>query len=212
MHQEMTSEEKLLQLIRKKKKGAGILVKDDGRSGAVSLDVPENSSNPLAEKKQGIGWLKSGNRLMVAVTFGALAYGAWLYITIEQRSLPLPVDGRNKDSSVEMPATDPKKSSKDFDSYAQIFEERDVFQAPWENPEGEVVASAVASIQSDLIKQLTLVGIVLDKNPQAIIEDKKTRQTFFVRVGESVNGAVVTAIEEGKVIFKINEEKVELVQ
>jgi hypothetical protein len=61
-------------------------------------------------------------------------------------------------------------------------------------------------------KNLKLVGVVLDGSPVVIIEDLKSKETLFMRKGDSVYGAVVDDIQEGKVIFSYQEQWVELTQ
>ena len=60
------------------------------------------------------------------------------------------------------------------------------------------------------IKRLKLVGVVLDQEPQAIVENRRTRQTLFLRRGDRVEGAVVKEILEGKVILTYAGQSVEL--
>ena len=63
----------------------------------------------------------------------------------------------------------------------------------------------------DLLKDLVLVGISWDKVPQAMIENKKTDQTYFLRAGESINNLKIEAILENKVMFVYEGEKGELI-
>ena len=63
----------------------------------------------------------------------------------------------------------------------------------------------------DLLKDLVLVGISWDKQPQAMIESKKTNQTYFLRAGESINNLRIESILENKVIFVYEGEKGELI-
>jgi hypothetical protein len=96
-----------------------------------------------------------------------------------------------------------------FDVYKPAMEGRDIFQAPWEKPAQEV--SAPNASAAELAKQLKLVGILLDKDPKAIVEDLGTHQTFFVSPGEQIGNAVVGEIRPDKVILIFGQEKVELV-
>ena len=84
--------------------------------------------------------------------------------------------------------------------------QRDIFQAPWENPQEK----GAAPQQDDLQKKLKLVGIVLDEAPQAVVEDQETHETYFLFVGDEIGQARVEEIQEEKVILLLNEEKVEL--
>ena len=85
---------------------------------------------------------------------------------------------------------------------------RDIFQAPWEKP---AAAAPAGSAAVELAKTLKVVGILLDAEPKAIIEDMVMKQTFFVSPGESIGNAVVSEIRQDKVILIFGQEKVELV-
>ena len=52
---------------------------------------------------------------------------------------------------------------------------------------------------------------MLDQDPKAILEDIKSQQTFFVSEGEEVMGATLKQIQEDKLIFIYNGQRVELV-
>lgn len=56
----------------------------------------------------------------------------------------------------------------------------------------------------ELMGNLSLLGIVSGENPQAIIEDKKQRKTFFLRQGQSAGGIFLKRIEDGTatVVYK----------
>ncbi|MDD4909302.1 MAG: hypothetical protein PHR44_01290 [Candidatus Omnitrophica bacterium] len=62
----------------------------------------------------------------------------------------------------------------------------------------------------ELIKDLALIGIIADEEPQAIIEDRATRQSYFLKKGEGVNGLEVAEIKENKVVFEYQGERVDL--
>ena len=82
-----------------------------------------------------------------------------------------PPRGRGEESPV------PAIETRPFESYKQTMEGRDVFQAPWEKPVQTVPASGASA--AELSKQLKLVGILMDKDPKAIVEDLGTQQTFL---------------------------------
>ena len=64
----------------------------------------------------------------------------------------------------------------------------------------------------DLIKNLTLVGIVLDQNSTVIIEDQQSKETLFLHVGDKLNEAVIEEVQKSKVIFNFHGQRVELNQ
>ena len=108
-----------------------------------------------------------------------------------------------------------------FSYYSGQLEKRDIFRIPepvappMENivqPEKMNVPVVNAPNPMDLIKNLTLVGILLDQNSTAIIEDQQSKETLFLQVGSQVNEAVVEQIQKSKVIFNFHGQRVELTQ
>jgi hypothetical protein len=56
-------------------------------------------------------------------------------------------------------------------------------------------------ILQEKVKTLRLVGISWGKDPVAMIEDKTSQQTSFLKVGDSVNGVKVKAILRDRAIL-----------
>jgi len=63
----------------------------------------------------------------------------------------------------------------------------------------------------ELLGDFKLVGIILDSEPQAILENRKKKETVFLSVGESIGKSVVEEIHKGSVIFLDGEKRIELV-
>lgn len=63
----------------------------------------------------------------------------------------------------------------------------------------------------DLLKDLVLVGISWGKQPQAMIENKKVNQTYFLKAGEVINNLKIESILKNKVILTYEGEKAELI-
>jgi hypothetical protein len=64
---------------------------------------------------------------------------------------------------------------------------------------------------SALVSRLSLLGIMAGEKPQAIVEDTQTKKTYFVTVGQHViEGLVVEAVQDNRVVFTVNGERVEL--
>lgn len=210
----LTSEEKLLRLIRKKDKAAA----------APPLSFQENqttiSPDPPEEAQ------RSGKPMdVLALSIRVLAVTACIIlIFLLNKYTPLKPPAGEALSPPTQAAKNISSSTKEkeegelpaavievrpFDFYKPAMEGRDIFQAPWEKPAQEV--SAPNASAAELTKQLKLVGILLDKDPKAIVEDLGTHQTFFVSPGEQIGNAVVGEIRPDKVILIFGQEKVELV-
>ena len=63
---------------------------------------------------------------------------------------------------------------------------------------------------SDMVSEFRLVGIIPGDEPQAIIEDKKSGQTLFLKKGERLAEVVIKEISEGRVVLGYNEETITL--
>ena len=71
---------------------------------------------------------------------------------------------------------------------------------------------AEASSNVDLSSQFLLVGIMLDADPRAVVVDNVSGETHFLSKGDQVNGAELLEINEGEVVFLVNNQKVRLHQ
>jgi len=74
----------------------------------------------------------------------------------------------------------------------------------------EPVLSGVQAQDSDFSSQYKVVGIILDRNPQAVLQDKQLGKSVFVHKGDRLNDAVVDDIQDGKVILSVNGKSQEL--
>lgn len=213
----LTSEEKLLRLIRKKDKHKDSKEVKEPREDAplpfqennttISSDEIPVAAVPAPQKQ--VDSLAFFIRILSVTAICILIFILLKYTrgktpVTEQTAAPEPVA---EDSIAE---TTPTFEIPSFDSYKQTMESRDIFQAPWEKPI-ETMPSSTAST-SAVAGQLKLVGIVLDQDPKAIVEDLATQQTFFVSPGGKIGNATVAEIREDKVILIFGQERVELVQ
>lgn len=210
----LTSEEKLLRLIRKKDKAA------EASSRFFQENQATVSSGPPEEAQ------KSGKPMdVLALSIRVLAVTACIILVFLLNKYALlrtkPPAGQAvpppmyADENISPPTKEEEGvpvaavEVRPFDSYKPAMEGRDIFQAPWEKPAQEV--SVPNASVAELTKQLKLVGILLDEDPKAIVEDLGTKQTFFVSPGEQIGNAVVGEIRPDKVILIFGQEKVELV-
>ncbi len=102
---------------------------------------------------------------------------------------------------------------KSYDFYAQTIGKRDIFNlAP---PAASVPAVQVSVEQKqqavEFVRNLKLVGIVLDKTPLAIIENLQTQDTIFLNKGGKLGDAVLEDIQEDKIVMKYKGQRIEIV-
>ena len=101
--------------------------------------------------------------------------------------------------------------------YAQRFNKKGIFQpplsssAPINATEPSPTEQGEQKLQQ-LIKNLILVGIVIDQKPVAIIEDEQTQETLFLSPGDPIREAVVEEIKKNAVILKYQGGHIELTQ
>lgn len=102
-----------------------------------------------------------------------------------------------------------------FDEYANVITKRDLFELPVEESSPAIEPQAVQPapvqvVQRDLSQELRLVGIVLDDQPQAVIEDIRNKETIFLRKGEQHGDIILEDVQAGKVTIRYHQELVEL--
>ena len=106
---------------------------------------------------------------------------------------------------LEMPG-EPARAVKPVAYYTQSVKSRNLFTAPG--------AQSGPSLPSpsfmEMISKLKLQGIISGANPQAIIEDTKTKQTYFLKPGQRIGEIELKQILPGKVLLNYNDQEVEL--
>ena len=102
------------------------------------------------------------------------------------------------------------KELKPFSYYSEIIGKRQLFKiiASAETKEKSKAAPAAASL--DAIKNYSLLGVISGENPQAILEDKKTKQTLYLQKGQSLGEFKVKDVQDGKIILESGGETAEL--
>ena len=63
---------------------------------------------------------------------------------------------------------------------------------------------------AEMLKNLTLMGVISGAQPQAIIEDKLTQKTYYLNKGQALGELRVESIEENKVILDYKGKRSEL--
>ncbi len=191
MEKPVTSEEKLLKLIRK------------------SSVTKDSKTQEVKNTKTQVDFLAVGNRLLVFIFAGLLVYILVDIFVVEKQK-------KDQDLS-QMPAAKENagiqpeylKEDKPYSLYENEFSGRNVFQYPWEKPAEELTQNG-AQPTIDLSTVIKISGILLGESPQVIVEDINTHQTYFLSPGDSVSNAKVEEIKADKVIFTYNGNKVEL--
>jgi hypothetical protein len=98
---------------------------------------------------------------------------------------------------------------KPYDYYAQQIGKRDLF-APSIGKKEEVASGAKSSTLREMVQDFSLIGIMEGQNPQAIIEDKKAKKTYFLNRGDYLGEIKINDIQAGKVTLEYEGESVDL--
>ena len=167
----------------------------------------------MAKKNFAVNLLRKTTRLLVFVALGLLAFIGIRFFSAPDASVPLaeikvtPADEENFRLASE---ADPKP----FAEYAAVFEARDIFESPFEKeaitPVEEPRPVETVAPVKDLTNDFLLVGIVIDDDPRAIIEDIQNQETLFLSVGEHLGEAVIKEIHEGRVVLDYQGNEIEL--
>lgn len=107
----------------------------------------------------------------------------------------------------------PVEPLKETSYYLQKVSSRDIFKEGKKVVEAPVEGKAdnSAAEANEVIQGLALVGISWSSNPDAIIEDKRSQRTFFVKRGQSVGDNVkVEAIFKDHVVVNYEDREYEL--
>jgi len=100
-----------------------------------------------------------------------------------------------------------RKDNASFTDYQDLLKKKSIFVSPVSRNKTKI--SEPSSLQ-ELIKDLKLVGIVPGDEPQAIIEDKKSGQTFFLKEGEEMQNMKIEKISTGRVLLSYDGETITL--
>lgn len=190
MERPVSSEEKLLKLIRK--------------SPAEKHPVKVDEKN----KKTQVDFLGLGNKLLLTSVLGLAVYIAIDYFVLrpERSELNISVDAIG---DVDPVKNEVNIEEKTFSFYQGEFERRNIFLFPWEKTNQNQMEDV--QLVADLKTLIKISGILMGASPQVIVEDIKTQQTFFLSPGESVLGATVEEIRADRVIFNFSGNKAEMV-
>jgi hypothetical protein len=203
MMDNISPEERLLRLIRGKKKEGTPLEK---KPASVPLDLKpsvKHSIYPIVQKYLAFFYEP---RKIVMITLGAsLIYlaASFIYPLLGLGKIKLPQVTPEKiiESKIE-----PTQEIKPYEFYLEAAKGRQIFGSV----SGQGAEQPASSINADLIKDINLVGIISGENPQAVIEDKKAQKTYYVTKGQFIGEFQVDDIQEGKIILNYNGQKYEL--
>ncbi len=106
-----------------------------------------------------------------------------------------------------------QKEVKPLTFYSGLVAARDIFRFE-STDSGRPVASveSASDTSANFAARYLVQGILLDKNPQAIIKDIQGGKTHFLHRNGMLEGATLTEIRGNQVLFNLNGETLELIK
>lgn len=141
--------------------------------------------------------------LITAFVYGAVLF---IYSRLEQR-MQVPeaaLDQRKKQAGTFVAADAGPVQDMDY----QLIVQRNIFQAVVNEPVPQKKKDREESLETTSLK-LELLGTVSgnERDARAIIVDEKEKRQDIYHVGDAVQGAVIEAIERGKVILRVGDRR-----
>jgi hypothetical protein len=205
MPDNITPEEKLLRLIRSQGKSVPVKAAQVASLSAAQEKIPHkpqarrlfSSLLPKIGFKNALIFFFIASALYLAAVFALPLFYA------KSTRLPEVVMEKN----VPAPQSEAKRNNQPLDYYLNATRGRQIFVI---QPEPQPDNTAPGAIAADLIKDISLVGVITGVNPQAIVEDKKNQKTYYLTKGQSIGELKLEDIQEGKIIVTHKGQKYEL--
>ncbi|MCD4781530.1 MAG: hypothetical protein K8S27_13430 [Candidatus Omnitrophica bacterium] len=97
----------------------------------------------------------------------------------------------------------------DFFYYQTSIESNDIFTVNWEEDDRVKKAVPAGDVAVQELKQaVRILGILIDDHPIVIVESIRSRETLFMKVGDTVESAQLKGIYPEKVVFEHKGEEV----
>ena len=147
--------------------------------------------------------------LLVAVAIYAI-YNTWgMFMGIKKASQLI----LKTPSGASTEQSEPAASFQTINYYLEKIKGRNIFSSvkAEEKPKKVEKAAPLAPGEKSPIQGLSLVGIAWSNNPEAMVEDKETGHTFFVRRGQTIaNSFKVVTVFKDRVILNYQDKEYEL--
>lgn len=187
----MTSEEKLLQLIR-----------------GIKSKKPDGAFQGAWSQRHWLGL----NRLLAAAIVVLAAVLIWRYQALRREyTVQAAQEASRKPGLQSAPAAGPAVEYTDsFENVRGVFGSRNIFQPAQAQETADTVQIPEEQPRMDFSQMYRIAGIVLGDEPMAIVENIQSSTTVFLTVGDSLDNAVVKEIQQDRVILEIDGKIVEL--
>ena len=201
MRDDIAPEEKLLRLIKgQKKPGVGLT----RESPALITDLKTTAKPSIKSSFQKYAYFLNARRIIFIAFVASCIYLAvsLIYPWIIPREIKLPQIPPEK---IIEPKVEPGQGPRPYEFYLEGIRNRQVFSASTQETE-----RPASGVNVDLMKDMSLVGIISGENPQAVIEDTKMHKTYYATKGQFIGEFQVEDIQEGKIILNYRGQRFEL--
>lgn len=202
MSKDLTPEEKLLKLI---KNNPDTL---KGSETDIFIDpskIPPQVKRNLTKKHGPVNFLPFFTKMnWILIPFLSVIL-IYQYARIGIPLFPTSIRQTLTSENMFVPSTD-IGAHENFDSYSKIFKEKNIFKS-FGDPPPVAISSQKQTSFSDLMKNLSLTGIIDGDKPQAIIEDHSNGQMYYVNQGDYMGPTQVIDITGNQVRIKYGDEE-----
>ena len=217
-NKDVTPEEKLLNLIKgnkyvKEQKKENI--SEQAREEVLEKDTDASLSKKTDKANEGVVLrkkIKKANNpysvinkvliLVVAISFIVMILG-YRFPYKPKNEISKEVDvSRETDTTI--------KKSPPLNDYTKIVNSRKmfkVFEAPKPREKGPVKPKVTLG---QLLAGYTFVGIIFGDDPQAIIEEKRSKQSYYLNAGQYIGDIKIDKIDKGKVTVSYGDETMDI--
>lgn len=200
MKENTSPEERLLRLIRQGTR----------KSSPSPSTIPSKAKKPIFASTPFKKFLKVSylNNLLLFFLFLSLL-GLGLSLILPARPGPSEIEIKPA-----LPMPDEIKDEdllklKPYSYYAQQIGKRQLF-VPSIGKKEEGASLAKSLSLREIMQDFSLIGIMEGKSPQAIIEDKKAKKTYFLNRGDYLDEIKITDIQKDKVTLEYQGENFDL--
>lgn len=212
MQENSSPEEKLLELI---KKGANspkeILPEPPKKEKPAEEPVPKPKSIPSVSKRVRARYTKSFsvlNKFLVVLVVCVIVYMVLAYIKNPYKSKTEISSEVEIETSGELLEDTPASSP--ISHYVEILGGRQMFKL-YEVPKPKPVGPPKPRVTlQQLLAAYTFIGVIFGDVPQAIIEEKRTGQSFYLTAGQYLGEIKIEKIERGKITVSYEDEMMDV--
>lgn len=216
MQKDVSPEEKLLNLI---KKGAADPKEIPEKPKEKEESVEESAQEPVSVPKipitvprkkrlKGIKSFSILNKFFIVCVVGAIAYMVFSYLYPYKSKVQIPerFELKRGDETLEGQPKPPPVLS----HYADILSRRQMFKL-YEAPRPTSTGPPKPKVTlQQLLGGYTFVGIIFGEVPQAIVEEKRSGQSFYLTAGQFLGEIKIEKIERGKITVSYEEERMDI--